>query len=157
MVYKPISQYSEIIDLTKLISPDKEWALLESIGEGTYGEVFKAKNLFTGQIAAVKVMESYTELVEEIEEEYKILKDLSNHSNLPDFYGIYLKNVDETEEEEADQIWLVLELCSNGSVTDLVKLLIKKGLRLDECLIRHILRETLLAMDHLHRNNGNVY
>lgn len=155
MVYKPCSQYSEIIDFTKLSTPDKEWELLESIGEGTYGEVFKARNLSSGQNAAVKVMESYNELVEEIEEEYKILKDLSRHSNLPDFYGIFLKKIDESE-EEADQIWLVLELCSNGSVTDLVKLLIKKGLKLDESLIRHILRETLLAIDHLHRNNGNI-
>ena len=110
-----------------------------------------------------KVMDSYNELIEEIEEEYMILKDLSSlHSNLPDFYGIFLKkeqkqnnnNVRADEEDSSDhQLWLVLELCSNGSVTDLVKTLIKNGLRLEECLIAHILRQTILAIQHLHRNH----
>ncbi len=152
MVYKPCSQYSQIIDFAKLKSPDNEWELLESIGEGTYGEVFKARNLKTGQLGAVKVMESYNELIEEIEEEYMILRDLSYHSNLPEFYGIYLKDNLNTSEDDSDELWLVLELCSNGSVTDLVKTLIKNEKRLDECLIAHILRQTILAIQHLHRN-----
>ena len=88
MVYKPYSQYSQIIKFDELQAPDNYWELLESIGEGTYGEVFKARNLKTGQYAAVKVMESINEVIEEIEEEYMILKDLSNQDNLPNFYGI---------------------------------------------------------------------
>lgn len=151
MVYKPCSQYSQIIDFAQLKSPDNEWKLLETIGEGTYGEVFKAKHLHTGQFAAVKIMESYNELVEVIEEEYMILKDLSSHANLPDFYGIFLKQ-NGGEEEDNDQLWLVLELCSNGSVTDLVKSMIKNGKKLDETLIAHILRQTILAIQHLHRH-----
>ncbi len=154
MVYKPCSHYSQIIDFAELQSPDDEWELLESIGEGTYGEVFKARNLKTGKLAAVKIMESYNELIEEIEEEYMILRDLSYHSNLPEFYGIYLKtNSLNSSEDESDQLWLVLELCSNGSVTDLVKTLIKNEQRLEECLIAHILRQTILAIQHLHRNH----
>ena len=152
MVYKPCSQYSKIIDFSELSSPDQEWKLIQSIGEGTYGEVFQAKNLLTGKVAAVKVMESYNELVEEIEEEYMILRDLSTHSNLPDFYGIYLKKNNETEDDKDDQLWLVLELCSNGSVTDLVKTLIKSGRSLSEDLIAHIIRQTILAIEHLHKN-----
>jgi myosin-3 len=147
MVYKPYSQYSQIIKFDELQSPDNYWELLESIGEGTYGEVFKARNLQTGNYAAVKVMESINEVIEEIEEEYMILKDLSNHPNLPKFFGIFLK-----KSIEEDQLWLVLELCSNGSVTDLVKSLIKCGQKLDENVIAHILRQTVLALEHLHKN-----
>jgi myosin-3 len=146
--YKPYSQFSQIIKFDELKSPDREWTLLESIGEGTYGEVFKARNLQTNQIVAVKVMESISEVVEEIEEEYMILNELSNHLNLPKFYGIYLKS-----NREEDQLWLVMELCSNGSVTDLVKSLIKCGQKMDEIMIAHILKQTVLALYHLHNHN----
>lgn len=148
MVYKPYSQYSQIIKFDELQSPDNQWELLESIGEGTYGEVFKARNIQTGQYAAVKVMESINEVIEEIEEEYMILRDLSNHPNLPKFHGIFMKKYN-----EEDQLWLVLELCSNGSVTDLAKSLIKMGLKLEEAMIAHILRQTLLALEHLHKHH----
>lgn len=93
-------------------------------------------------------MESISEVMEEIEEEYLILKDLTDHENLPEFYGTYFK---QTEEE--NQIWFVMELCSNGSVTDLVKSLIRLGLKLDENIIAYILGHTLNALEHLHKNN----
>lgn len=149
VVFKPYSQYSRIIKFDELKSPDRTWVLLESIGEGTYGEVFKARNLQSGQFAAVKVMESIDEVIEEIEEEYLILNELSNHPNLPKFYGIYMKR----NHHDEDQVWLVLELCSNGSVTDLVKSLIRRGIKLEENLIAHILKQTCLALQHLHKNN----
>jgi myosin-3 len=76
-----------------------------------------------------------------------ILRDLTNHPNLPKFHGIFLKHYN-----EEDQLWLVLELCSNGSVTDLVKSLIKCGNKLEENLIAHILRQTILALEHLVSN-----
>lgn len=148
MVYKPYSQYSQIIKFDELKCPDDQWELLESIGEGTYGEVFKAKNLKSGDYAAVKIMESINEVIEEIEEEYMILRDLSNHPNLPKFFGIFLKRYN-----EEDQLWLVIELCSNGSVTDLAKSLIKIGLKLDETIIAYIITETLHALHHLHKHH----
>ena len=150
MVYKPYSQYSSLIKFDELRSPDAEWELLESIGEGTYGEVFKVRHKKTGEFAAAKIMESINEVMEEIEEEYRILKELSDHPNLPKFNGIYAKKTSEGSDE---QLWLVLELCSNGSVTDLAKSLIKMGRKLDESLIAYILRQTLLALEHLHKNH----
>lgn len=110
--------------------------------------MFKAFNKKTGQLAAVKVMESISEVVEEIEEEFLILKELSNHPNLPKFFGTFLK-----KGESEDQLWLVMELCKNGSVTDLVKSLKKKGKNLDELMIAHILKETVKALQHLHHNH----
>lgn len=92
-------------------------------------------------------MESINEVIEEIEQEYLVLKELTNHLNLPEFYGIYLKQI-----QDDYQVWFVLELCSNGSVTDLVKSLINLGLKLDEILIAYILYHTLSALEHLHSN-----
>jgi myosin-3 len=147
MVFKPLNNFNSIIDFENLKSPDDEWELLESIDEGTYGEVFKVRSRATGKIAAAKIMESINDVIEEIEEEYIILRDLSNHPNLPKFYDIYLK-----QNNDESQVWLIMELCANGSVTDLVKSLIRRGLKLDENLIAYILRHTLIALDHLHSN-----
>jgi myosin-3 len=96
------SKYGQIIKFDELESPDSHWKLLESIGEGTYGEVFKAQHVVqTSQLAAVKVIDFVDEVIEEIEEEYRILKDLSNHPNLPKYLGIYMKKV-----KDERQLWL---------------------------------------------------
>ena len=56
---------------------------------------------------AIKVMENIGENLEEIEEEFLVLRDLSLHPNLPSFIGIYLKK---GHKQEEDQVWLVLEV-----------------------------------------------
>lgn len=45
------------------------------------------------------------------------------------------------------------QLCGRGSVTHLVRELIGRGEALEEDLIAHILRETLKALQHLHKNH----
>ena len=57
-------------------------------------------------MVAVKIMESIHEVVEELEEEFQILRDLSSHPNLPKFHGIYLKQDPQTE----DQFWIAIEV-----------------------------------------------
>ena len=57
-------------------------------------------------------MESIHEVVEEIEEEFQILRDLSSHPNLPEFHGIYLKQDPQTE----DQFWIAMEVSITGLV-----------------------------------------
>ena len=167
---KPYANCSRVIRFDELERPDAYWELLERIGEGTYGQVFKVRHRATGTLAA-KIMESIGDAIEEIEEEYVILNELADHPNLPKFFGIYLKLasvvvaaappqlVEEasplvaTAESPQDQVWLVMELCSNGSVIDLVQALHKQGMRLGEHLIAYILRRTLLALHHLHAHN----
>lgn len=56
---------------------------------------------------AIKIMENIGENLEEIEEEYLILRDLSLHPNLPSFHGIFFKKGSKQEE---DQAWLVMEV-----------------------------------------------
>ncbi|XP_071416717.1 myosin-IIIa isoform X4 [Pithys albifrons albifrons] len=54
--------------------------------------------------------------------------------------------------KNGDQLWLVLELCNGGSVTDLVKGFLKRGERMNELIIAYILREALMGLQHLHEN-----
>uniref|UniRef100_A0A8K9WZM9 Protein kinase domain-containing protein n=1 Tax=Oncorhynchus mykiss TaxID=8022 RepID=A0A8K9WZM9_ONCMY len=80
---------------------------------------------------------------EEIEAEYNILRTLSNHPNVVKFYSMFYKS---------DDLWMVLELCNGGSVTDLIKGLLMRSQQLLEPVITHILYGALLGLQHLHNS-----
>ncbi|XP_075683644.1 myosin-IIIa [Rhinoderma darwinii] len=127
--------------------PSDTWEIIETIGKGTYGKVFKVVNKKNGSKAAVKIMDPFHEDIdEEIEAEYNILMTLSDHANVVKFYGMYFKK----DAKTGDQLWLVLELCNGGSVTDLAKGLLKRGERMNEAIIAYILHEALMGLHHLH-------
>ncbi|XP_073912581.1 myosin-IIIa [Castor canadensis] len=128
--------------------PSDTWEITETIGKGTYGKVFKVLNKKNGQKAAVKILDPIHDIDEEIEAEYNILKALSDHPNVVRFYGIYFKK----DKINGDKLWLVLELCNGGSVTDLVKGFLKRGERMSEPIIAYILHEALMGLQHLHNN-----
>ncbi|XP_073668097.1 myosin-IIIb [Paramisgurnus dabryanus] len=146
---------SSMIGLESLADPSADWDIVETIGKGTYGKVYKVINKKDGSQAAVKVLDpinnpSHTnrDVDEEIEAEYNILHSLSNHPNVVKFYGMFYK----ADELSGGQLWLVLELCNGGSVTDLIKGLLMRGKRLEEPIISHILYGALLGLQHLHNN-----
>uniref|UniRef100_A0A8C4UUB2 non-specific serine/threonine protein kinase n=1 Tax=Falco tinnunculus TaxID=100819 RepID=A0A8C4UUB2_FALTI len=128
--------------------PSDTWEIIETIGKGTYGKVFKVLNKKNGSRAAVKILDPVHDIDEEIEAEYNILKALSDHPNVVKFYGMYYKK----DVKNGDQLWLVLELCNGGSVTDLVKGFLKRGERMNELIIAYILHEALMGLQHLHEN-----
>uniref|UniRef100_A0A2C9KNW7 Protein kinase domain-containing protein n=1 Tax=Biomphalaria glabrata TaxID=6526 RepID=A0A2C9KNW7_BIOGL len=151
-MFSNYSYHSDVVSLAELQEPGELWELEETIGEGTYGEVYLGTNKKTGEHVAIKVMESVSEVIEEVEQEYRVLRDLSGHPNMPKFYGMHLKRRQLGSATE-DQIWIVMELCKGGSVTDLARHLISKSQCLEEVLIAFILMETLQVLVHLHSNN----
>ncbi|XP_033323906.2 myosin-IIIb isoform X1 [Megalopta genalis] len=148
MAYHGLSQH---VNFELIPDPDDRFTLEELIGEGTYGEVYSAHCKETGSKVAIKILENVADNIEEIEEEYLVLRDLSLHPNIPVFHGIFLKRAKPAQEE--DQLWFVMELCTGGSVTDLVQGLKKKGKRLTDDQISYILRETVEALIYLHTNH----
>ncbi|XP_038654074.1 myosin-IIIa isoform X4 [Scyliorhinus canicula] len=128
--------------------PSDTWEIIETIGKGTYGKVFKVLNKKNDSKAAVKILDPIHDIDEEIEAEYNILQALSDHENVVKFYGMYYKK----DAKNGDQLWLVLELCNGGSVTDLAKGLLKRGERMSESVIAYILQEALMGLKHLHNN-----
>ncbi|XP_016319659.1 myosin-IIIb [Sinocyclocheilus anshuiensis] len=146
---------SSMIGLESLADPSSDWDIIETIGKGTYGKVYKVISKKDGSQAAVKVLDpinnpSHTnrDVDEEIEAEYNILRSLSNHPNVVKFFGMFYKS----DELSGGQLWLVLELCNGGSVTDLIKGLLMGGKRLEEPIISYILYGALLGLQHLHNN-----
>ena len=47
-MFRIYEQYSKDIKFSQLQNPEESWELLDVIGEGTYGEVYSAKNKDTG-------------------------------------------------------------------------------------------------------------
>uniref|UniRef100_A0A673N2W9 non-specific serine/threonine protein kinase n=1 Tax=Sinocyclocheilus rhinocerous TaxID=307959 RepID=A0A673N2W9_9TELE len=119
--------------------------LVEVVGNGTYGQVYKGRHVKTGQLAAIKVMDVTEEEEEEIKAEINMLKKYSHHRNIATYYGAFVKK---SPPGHDDQLWLVMEFCGAGSVTDLVKN--TKGNSLKEDWIAYICREILRGLSHLH-------
>lgn len=105
MAYHGLSQH---VNFDVIPDPGERFRLEELIGEGTYGEVYAAYDKETGGKVAIKILENVADNIEEIEEEYLVLRDLSLHPNIPIFHGLFLKRAKPGQEE--DQLWFVMEV-----------------------------------------------
>ncbi|XP_058236182.1 mitogen-activated protein kinase kinase kinase kinase 4-like isoform X4 [Hemibagrus wyckioides] len=135
------------IDLSSLRDPAGIFELVEVVGNGTYGQVYKGRHVKTGQLAAIKVMDVTEDEEEEIKLEINMLKKYSHHRNIATYYGAFIKK---SPPGHDDQLWLVMEFCGAGSITDLVKNT-KNGLKED--WIAYISREILRGLAHLHAHH----
>uniref|UniRef100_A0A1A8E0X4 non-specific serine/threonine protein kinase n=1 Tax=Nothobranchius kadleci TaxID=1051664 RepID=A0A1A8E0X4_NOTKA len=127
--------------------PEEIWEIIGELGDGAFGKVFKGRHVKTGQLAAIKVMDVTGDEEEEIKAEINMLKKYSHHRNIATYYGAFIKK---NPPGMDDQLWLVMEFCGAGSVTDLIKN--TKGNSLKEEWIAYICREILRGLTHLHQH-----
>uniref|UniRef100_A0A8C9PBH1 non-specific serine/threonine protein kinase n=1 Tax=Spermophilus dauricus TaxID=99837 RepID=A0A8C9PBH1_SPEDA len=154
-LFSPLASesFSEVLTLCYFCVPPVPFSqdpagifeLVEVVGNGTYGQVYKGRHVKTGQLAAIKVMDVTEDEEEEIKQEINMLKKYSHHRNIATYYGAFIKK---SPPGNDDQLWLVMEFCGAGSVTDLVKN--TKGNALKEDCIAYICREILRGLAHLH-------
>uniref|UniRef100_A0A8C6T5N9 non-specific serine/threonine protein kinase n=1 Tax=Neogobius melanostomus TaxID=47308 RepID=A0A8C6T5N9_9GOBI len=129
------------------LDPAGIFELVELVGNGTYGQVYKGRHVKTGQLAAIKVMDVTGDEEEEIKAEINMLKKYSHHRNIATYYGAFVKK---NPPGIDDQLWLVMEFCGAGSITDLIKN--TKGNSLKEEWIAYVCREILRGLTHLHQH-----
>ncbi|XP_030956874.1 serine/threonine-protein kinase dst1-like [Quercus lobata] len=116
-----------------------KYELLNELGKGSYGAVYKARDLRTSELVAIKVIslsegeEGYEEICGEIE----MLQQCS-HPNVVRYLGSY---------QGEDCLWIVMEYCGGGSVADLMNVTEEP---LEEFQIAFICRETLKGLAYLH-------
>ncbi|KAL7668123.1 hypothetical protein ACOME3_008838 [Neoechinorhynchus agilis] len=113
-----------------------------------------------GRWAAIKVMDVTEEEEKEICFEVNVLRKFSDHKNIATYFGAFIRKAEFIAPFSNnrgglpnnlvnDQLWLVMELCSAGSVTDLVRTL--RGPFREEW-IGYICREMLNGLIYLHAN-----
>ena len=93
----------------KFGDPDKYYKKIKDLGSGSYGSVYKAKNLVMDNIVAIKMIEKVQEnMVDdlEIKNEVNILKALS-HPNIVKIYEFF---------DTAIYYYIVTEYCKNGEL-----------------------------------------
>ncbi|XP_781787.3 serine/threonine-protein kinase 4 isoform X3 [Strongylocentrotus purpuratus] len=120
--------------LTK--EPEEVFDLLEKLGEGSYGSVFKAIHKESGQVLAIKQVPVDTDL-QEIIKEISIMQQCDS-TYVVKYYGSYFKNTD---------LWIVMEYCGAGSVSDIMR---RRNKTLNEAEIATILYSTLKGLEYLH-------
>ncbi|XP_025788537.1 mitogen-activated protein kinase kinase kinase kinase 4 [Puma concolor] len=109
------------------------------------GSLFGVVDLIKHAIRPGPAVLVYIREEEEIKLEINMLKKYSHHRNIATYYGAFIKK---SPPGHDDQLWLVMEFCGAGSITDLVKN--TKGNTLKEDWIAYISREILRGLAHLH-------
>jgi len=116
--------------------PEEVFDIMCKLGEGSYGSVYKALHKESQQVLAIKQVPVDTDL-QEIIKEISIMQQCDS-PYVVKYYGSYFKNTD---------LWIVMEFCGAGSVSDIMRLR-KKTLSEDE--IATILSDTLKGLEYLH-------
>ena len=104
----------ETLITQKFGNPDKYYKKIKDLGSGSYGSVYKAKNLILDNIVAIKVIEKVQEnMIDdlEIKNEINILKTLS-HPNIVKIYEFF---------DTPIYYYIVTEYCKKGELFDYIQ------------------------------------
>lgn len=86
-----------------LQDPAGIFELIEVVGNGTYGQVYKGRHTKTGQLAAIKIMDVTEDEEEEIKLEINVLKKYSHHRNIATYYGVFIQK---SPPGKDDKLWV---------------------------------------------------
>ncbi|XP_043363485.1 serine/threonine-protein kinase 3 isoform X5 [Dermochelys coriacea] len=132
----PRSKLKKLSEDSLTKQPEEVFDVLEKLGEGSYGSVFKAIHKESGQVVAIKQVPVESDL-QEIIKEISIMQQCDS-PYVVKYYGSYFKNTD---------LWIVMEYCGAGSVSDIIRL---RNKTLTEDEIATILKSTLKGLEYLH-------
>ena len=128
--------------------PSKSYRLLEQIGKGAYGRVYRTQDLSSGTVVAAKVVELPTHEGDGEEDQTALLLQeiatltaCSTCSHVLRYHASFL---------HGNRLYLMTELCHAGSMADVMQ---SMGRPLEEAEIAAALAGALCALCHLHERN----
>jgi serine/threonine protein kinase len=133
---------SKDVIIQKNGDPFQEYEILEKLGEGTFGKVFKVKNKNNNCIRALKQIEKGFIMNindSEIGKEIEILRKL-NHPYIMKLYEYYAND---------RKLYLISELCDEG---DLQKKIKKIG-KFPEFIVKIIMLQVFKALNYLNEKH----
>ena len=130
------------------ISADKSQDLniLKLLGEGSFGAVYKSVHRPTGAVVAVKVIPNAGGTASE-DEKIKGEIDILSRCDSPYIVG-YCECFIKPPTEKPGEMWIVMEYCEGGSVTDLIEA--SSNHHLPEDCVRAVCASIVLGLEYLH-------
>ncbi|XP_057409686.1 mitogen-activated protein kinase kinase kinase kinase 2 isoform X2 [Balaenoptera acutorostrata] len=99
-----------LLQNVSLQDPRDRFELLQRVGAGTYGDVYKARDTVTSELAAVKIVKlDPGDDISSLQQEITILREC-RHPNVVAYIGSYLRN---------DRLWICMEFCGGGSLQEI--------------------------------------
>jgi serine/threonine kinase 3 len=126
-----------------MADPTEVFEMLQLLGEGSYGRVYKAKHVPTQKIVAVKkvLCEAASEL-DDLMNEIEILRSCKSPF-ITGYAGSY--------RAPNSEFWVIMEYCQGGSLGDLMHAI---EAPLSEALVAVCTASVLLGLEYLHANRA---
>lgn len=126
---------------------DESFEITAMIGRGGFAQCFAVRNLKTQLDFAAKIIKK-SELIR-AKNKQKLLSEIKihlsvNHKNIVKLFTYF---------EDKDFVFLIMEICQNKSVMDLLK----RNKTIDEKYVRVFLLQIISALDYLHRECSVVH
>ena len=123
-----------------LVPPSIPYTVIDLVGKGSFGSVFKGIHTPTNSVVAIKSLDldQHDEEIRDIQKEIGLLTQLKagDAPNITAFHGSYVLGT---------KLWIVMDFCSGGSM----RTLMKAG-PIEEKYIAVVVREALVALNYLH-------
>jgi serine/threonine protein kinase len=127
-----------VTDQDIVTDPNTIFELIHPLGRGSYGSVYKARMIDTGDIVAVKIIPlTEADEIGNVQKEISMLRDC-DHPNIVRYYGSW---------RAPDALWIAMEYCAGGSITDIMHAC---NAPLEEDVISYVCNETLAGLTYLH-------